>query len=399
MKNKKTKENKKEKIKRVRPIRREKSRLAKFFSTVFWLAFIAFAVVTFLYTFNLTHDFVMDRANVDIAALVGDIPEDEAIKIDIPWGADTVQINEILIDKGILSGKKIFNKWYEFELYSVLMGNDGGYKSGVHLLNKNIDYDNPIGFDMLIYIFSQNPVPNPTAKIFFQEGLTFKQTVDKFVANGFVSEEDFIKTCNTYDFDYDFVKQIPKNTDRKYLLEGYLFPDTYIFDITKEPKDAIIKMLDNFNNKFKDVYVKRAEKMGMSIDDIIIIASLIEKEAKLDEDRGAIAGVIYNRLNSHDSSLQRLQIDATIQYYFLNTTGKVKEELLTEDTKIDTPYNTYLYAGLPPGPICNPGEKSIIAALYPDENDYYYYVAKKDGSHAYASTLQEHNNNVIKYSK
>jgi len=146
------------------------------------------------------------------------------------------------------------------------------------------------------------------------------------------------------------------------------------------------------------LYRNRLEEIGMTMDEIIIIASLVEKEAMIDTERDTIAGVIYNRLNSSQGFLNYLQIDATIQYYFLNETGKVKEPLLTEDTLIDSPYNTYKYPGLPPGPICNPGEKSIIAALFPEEHNYYYYVAKGDGSHAFASTLQQHNNNVIKYS-
>lgn len=375
-----------------------RSNATRIILTVFWLAFFAFVVYTFIYAYHLTHDFVIDRSKVDIAALVGDISEDEAVVIDIPWGADTGEISEQLIDMGIISGKKIY-KWYQFELYSMLMGNDGDYKSGVHLINKNIDYDNPIGYDMLIYIFSQNPEPNPTAKITFPEGLTFKQTVAKFVSNGFVSEEEFVKACNEGTYDYDFIDQIPDDPNRKYRLEGYLFPDTYIFDITTGSEVAVKKMLDNFDRKFKQVYVERAEKLGMTIDEIIIIASLVEKEAQIDEEFGIIAGVIYNRLKTDDTSLQRLQIDATIQYYLLNETGEVKENLSTEDTQIDTPYNTYLYAGLPPGPICNPSEKAIIAALFPDEHNYFYYVAKGDGSHAFAKNLSEHNNNVIKYSK
>jgi len=398
MKNNNKKNIKQKKEKKLRPQRKPVNKVWKFISSVLWLAFFVFVIVAFLYTYNLTHDFVMDRSKVDISALVGEISEDEAVKIKIPWGADTEDITKLLVENKIIDDK-IIVKWYQFELYSMLMGNDGGYKAGVHYVNKNIDYNNPIGYDMLIYIFSQNPVPNPTAKIFFQEGLTFKQTVDKFIENGFISEKQFIDACNNGEYKYDFIKDIPQNENRQYLLEGYLFPDTYIFDITVGPEEAVNKMLENFNKKLKEVYLKRAKKMGYTIDEIVIIASLIEKEAKTDEDRGMIAGVIYNRLNSTDTSLSRLQIDATIQYYFLNETGKVKEKLLTEDTKIDTPYNTYLYSGLPPGPICNPGEKSIISALYPDEHNYYYYVAKENGSHVFATTLAQHNANIIKYSK
>ncbi len=389
---------KKKKVKKEKPQRRERKTWVKILVNLLWLGFFAFVVYAFIFTFNLTNDFVMDRSEIDIAALVGEISEEEAIIIDIPSGSSTKDISKQLANQGIISDK-ILIKWYQFELYSMLMGNDGGYTSGKHYINKNIDYDNPIGYDMLIHIFSLNPVPNPTARIFFQEGLTFKQTVERFVENGFVSEEQFIKACNEYEFEYDFVESIPTIENREFFLEGYLFPDTYIFDITTGAEAAIEKMLGNFDKKLKDVYIKRANEIGMSIDDIVIIASLIEKEARVDEERGIIAGVIYNRLNTSDTSLNYLQIDATIQYYLLNETGEVKEELLTEDIQIETPYNTYLYAGLPPGPICNPGEKSIIAALFPDEHNYYFYVSKGDGTHAFASTLKEHNNNKIRYAE
>lgn len=389
---------KKKKEKKEKPQRRERKTWVKILFTLLWLGFFVFVVYTFIFTFNLTNDFVMDRSEIDIEALVGEISKDEAIIFDIPSGASTKDISILLAEQGIISDK-ILVKWYQFELYSMLMGNDGGYTSGKHYINKNIDYDNPIGYDMLIHIFSLNPVPNPTARIFFQEGLTFKQTVERFVENGFISEEQFINACNEFEFEYEFVETIPNVKNREFFLEGYLFPDTYIFDLTTGAEAAVKKMLDNFDKKLKDVYVKRANDIGMSIDDIVIIASLIEKEARVDEDRGIIAGVIYNRLNTSDTSLNYLQIDATIQYYLLNETGEVKEELLTEDILIETPYNTYLYSGLPPGPICNPGEKSIIAALFPDEHNYYFYVSKGDGTHAFASTLREHNNNKIRYAE
>ncbi len=382
--------------KTVRTVKMRKSNARVIAGRVFWLSFLVILVVLFFFTYRLTNTFVKDRDATDIQSLVGVLDETNSNKLYIPLGSDTGDIAEILIDNEIISDDRIMGFTY-FELYSMLMGNDGGYKSGNHWINSSVDYNNPVGYDMLIYIFSQNPIQNPTARIFFAEGLTYKQTVNKFIENDFLDETRFAEVANKYDFGYDFLEQIPDN-ERYNRLEGYLFPDTYIFDKTKPEEEAIDKMLSNFDIKFKELYRNRLEELGMTMDDIIIIASLVEKEAMIDTERDTIAGVIYNRLESSEGFLNYLQIDATIQYYFLNETGNVKEPLLTEDTLIDSPYNTYKYPGLPPGPICNPGEKSIIAALFPEEHNYYYYVAKGDGSHAFASTLQQHNNNKIKYS-
>lgn len=380
----------------VRTVKLRKSNAQIIAGRIFWLSFLVILVILGVFTYKLTNNFVKDRDATDIKSLVGVLDETNSSKLYIPLGSDTGDIAEILIENEIISDDRILG-FTLFELYSMLMGNDGGYKSGNHWINDSIDYNNPVGYDMLIYIFSQNPIQNPTARIFFAEGLTYRQTVNRFLENEFLDEERFAEVANNYDFGYEFLDQIPNN-NRYNRLEGYLFPDTYIFDKTKPEEDAIDKMLANFETKFKELYKKRLEELGMTMDEIIIIASLVEKEAMIDTERDTIAGVIYNRLESSEGFLNYLQIDATIQYYYLNETGKVKEPLLTEDTLIDSPYNTYKYPGLPPGPICNPGEKSIIAALFPEEHNYYYYVAKGDGSHAFASTLQQHNNNVIKYS-
>ena len=381
--------------KTVRTVKLRKSHRAVVIGRILWLAFIVALVFIGIYTYNLTNGFIHDRDNTDIPALIGELNEANSFKLYIPRGSRTADIAEILIENDIISDKKLMSFTY-FELYSKLMGNDGGYKSGNHWINSSIDYDNPVGYDMLVYILSENPIPNPTATIFFAEGLSFKQTIDRFIEEEFLDPERFTQVCNEYDFGYDFIEEIPEN-GRYNRLEGYLFPDTYIFDKTKPEEEAIDKMLQNFEVKFKDAYKERLEVLDMTMDEILIIASLIEREAQIDADRDIISGVIYNRLNSSDSSLNYLQIDATIQYYLLNETGEVKEQLLTEDTLIDSPYNTYKYPGLPLGPICNPGEKSIIAALYPDTHNYYYYVATGDGGHAFAETLRQHNNNVIKY--
>ncbi|HPJ22657.1 MAG TPA: endolytic transglycosylase MltG, partial [Clostridia bacterium] len=220
----------------VRTVKMRKSNAQVIAGRIFWLSFIAILVVLAIFTYKLTNTFVKDRAATDIKTLVGELDETNSFKLYIPLGSDTGDIADILIDNEIISDDRVLG-FTLFELYSMLMGNDGGYKSGNHWINKSIDYNNPVGYDMLIYIFSQNPIQNPTARIFFAEGLTFRQTVNRFLENGFLTEERFADVANNYDFGYDFIDEIPDN-GRYNRLEGYLFPDTYIFDKTKPEEEA-----------------------------------------------------------------------------------------------------------------------------------------------------------------
>lgn len=172
-----------------------------------------------------------------------------------------------------------------------------------------------------------------------------------------------------------------------------MFPDTYTFYINDTPRRVIKKFLSNFSGKFSAILRDRLKTLEMSMNDCITVASMVEKEAKLDIDRKVIASVIYNRLES--SAFPCLQVDATVQYAL----GGHKEKLTAEDLKIDSPYNTYVVKGLPAGPICNPGLQSIYAALYPSEGKYYYYVARYNGAHFFAKTVSEHSANVTKAEK
>jgi UPF0755 protein len=186
---------------------------------------------------------------------------------------------------------------------------------------------------------------------------------------------------------------------REFKLEGYLFPDTYIFDIKAGEKTIINRMLARFDEIFKPEYIEKAKNLGMSIDQVVILASIIEREAKESYERKTISGIFHNRLKSKDPNLKKLQSCATIQYILLNRDGIVKEKITDEDTKIKHPYNTYQIEGLPPGPICAPGKDSIEAALSPEETDFYYFVAKGDGTHEFSRTLKEHQAATRKYMK
>jgi len=173
-------------------------------------------------------------------------------------------------------------------------------------------------------------------------------------------------------------------------LEGYLFPDTYHFGKRTTEAAIINKMVETFKERaLKQEFLKRAEDLGFSYHEIITLASLIEKETGKDSERKQISSVFHNRLKKN----MLLQTDPTVIYAIDIFDGNIRKR----DLNIDSPYNTYRYKGLPPGPIANPGLKSIIAALYPATTSNLYFVSKQDGSHKFSSTLNEHNRAVQKY--
>jgi UPF0755 protein len=153
-------------------------------------------------------------------------------------------------------------------------------------------------------------------------------------------------------------------------------------------------MVSQFKRIFKDEWRKRASELGMSIREIVILASLIEKETSVPEEKPLISAVFHNRLKKG----MKLECDPTI-IYALKKEGKYENKIRTRDKKFDSPYNTYVYYGLPPGPICNPGKESLKAALFPASVKYLYFVSKNDGTHYFSLSLKEHNRAVRKYQK
>ncbi len=174
-------------------------------------------------------------------------------------------------------------------------------------------------------------------------------------------------------------------------LEGFLFPDTYLIPIAATPEAIEAQMLARFRQELPADALERAKRLHVSLVGAITIASMIEREAKIDRDRPLIASVIYNRLRLG----MPLQIDATIEYALPHH----RSSLTYADLRVRSPYNTYLHSGLPPGPIANPGGASIEAAFHPAKTDFLYYVAKGDGSHVFAATLAEQTANIARYER
>ena len=185
-------------------------------------------------------------------------------------------------------------------------------------------------------------------------------------------------------------------------LEGYLFPESYAVDSKTTPENMADRMVAQFEERFTPEMRQKAAALGMSIYQVVILASVIEREAVIPSERPIMASVFYNRLKAG----MPLQSDPTVQYAVATADpqshlefGWWKRSLTQQDLEIDSPYNTYRYPGLPAGPICDPGLASLTAAVEPAQTDYYYFVAKPDGSHAFASTLQEHNVNVQEFGR
>lgn len=191
---------------------------------------------------------------------------------------------------------------------------------------------------------------------------------------------------------------IPEVEFIKFAKEGYLFPDTYLI-----PKNADLEMIlkifeSNFNQKINENIRKEIKNKGLTLDEVLTIASLVEREAKYSEDRPLVASVIFNRLNSN----MKLDIDATVQYalgYQIKEKTWWKRNLTKQDLEIVSPYNTYKVVGLPPTPIANPGLDSIKAVINAPKTDYYYYISDKSGRLHFAKTLEEHNENIRRYLK
>jgi len=174
-------------------------------------------------------------------------------------------------------------------------------------------------------------------------------------------------------------------------LEGFLFPDTYQFQLTVTGEEVVKRMRDNFEKKLTQDLQEEIEKQGKTVREIVIMASLIEKEVKTKKDKRLVSGILWKRLKNNIP----LQVDATINYI----TGKKTIKVSIEETKIDSPYNTYKYLGLPLGPICNPGLESILAAVDPEDSDYWYYLSIPEGETIFSKTLEEHNIAKTKYLK
>lgn len=220
------------------------------------------------------------------------------------------------------------------------------------------------------------------------EGYTVEQIIDVAVATGLFAREDLRRALAEAAREWPY---LPAGVDLAEPLEGYLFPDTYMLTRSMDAAALVEMMLDRFEAVFSADLRRRAEVLGLTVHEVVTLASIIERETPVDDERPLVSAVFHNRLQRG----MLLQADPTVRYAM----GRWEGQLLNRDLQVDSPYNTYRYAGLPPGPIASPGARSLQAALYPADVDYLYFVSRYDGTgeHVFARTYEEHLSNVRKY--
>lgn len=287
-----------------------------------------------------------------------------AVYVRVSAGMDAGKIALILYEK------KVIDSVAGFKIMAKINGLDDRLRAGNYTFYQGMKYKEII--DQL----ANGRVSAVTVMI--PEGLTVEQIAALLEEKGLLSREEFKKEAENFrPFDY-----IHRDIRAKYAAEGFLFPDTYEFSAEASAADILRTMAGEFNRKFTPEMQSRADTLHLTVEDVVVLASLVEKEAQVDEDRPIIAQVFMNRLRSS----MPLQSCATIQYIL----GNPKAELSIQDTKIESPYNTYQHMGLPPGPIANPGIASIKAVLFAAPTEYLYFVADKKGKHHFSRTYEEH---------
>ena len=284
-----------------------------------------------------------------------------------------------------LKAQGLVNYDWFFEIFATVTKAEEKIGIGTYTLNTDMDYRALI----LGMRSTSGNMKAETVKVTIPEGYTVEQIIKLLAKNGVASEKDLLEAAKTADFKYSFIDNESEDLSR---LEGYLFPDTYEFYVnTKKPSSALDKLISTFNNRVEALDEElwdAAKAKGYDMEDIIVIASLIEKETD-GTDHAKISSVIYNRLSDDGGhgTYKMLNIDAALLYALPAGTTS----LTNADKEMDSPYNLYKYQGLPPTAIANPGLASIKAALSPEETGYYYYALGTDGRHHYSSTLSEHN--------
>lgn len=296
--------------------------------------------------------------------------------IVIPEGATTEEISILLKDEGIIKSPECF------QLFSRLRKSDSLYIAGEHFVRPNMAYETII--NELTSMDEEKE--QETIEVTFPEGSTLFESAYILEDNGVCSADDFIFYFNSGGLGFDFENKLPTDASLKfYRMEGYLFPDTYFFYENMSPEQVCQKIYLNFDNKMTDERYARMESLGLSLDQLITFASIVQKEAANTDTMTLVASVFWNRLrNSADFPL--LQSDPTSNYAEF-----VRTKMDVYDKTIVDAYDTYVGPGLPPGAICNPGIEAIDAVLEAFESNYFYFIANiYTGQTYFSETLDEH---------
>lgn len=291
------------------------------------------------------------------------------VTVVIPSGSSAAEIGGILARQGVVKNARVFRLIAQYE------GVSGQLRPGRHVLRQGMSYE------AVLKELTKKPPEKKTITVVIPEGFTSDQIATRLAREAKLPPDDFLELARFGKQDFaDNFPFLSKNPTMS--LEGYLFPRTYAIKDGSKPHDVLALLLRQFDTETGALDWSVANASGRDVHHIMTIASLVEREAKIAEERPVIAGVIYNRLARGIP----LQIDATVQYAL----PEWKETLTQDDLKVNSPYNTYLKPGLPPGPIANPGLASIQAALHPENVDYLYYVlTDPSGRHTFTRTYEE----------
>lgn len=279
-----------------------------------------------------------------------------------------------------MKNERIIRNPTRFQILAKLMGKDGQFKFGTYEIKKHEKYK------VLIRKFASGDTYS--IRLTVPEGYTIFQIAELIEKKGLGTRQEFIALCRK-----------PENLAKAGLLpgaslEGYLYPDTYQIPMDYRASQVLDMMLNRFFEVVNSDMRAQISAKGLTLEKVLAMASIVEREARKDAEKPVIAGVYYNRLKVG----MKLQADPTL-IYALILAGGYDGDIRFRDFALDSKYNTYKYYGLPPAPIANPGKSAILAAIYPASVDYLYFVAKSDGTHQFSKTLQEHNAAVYQYQK
>lgn len=294
------------------------------------------------------------------------------ILFEIKKGESTKEIAQNLKEKNLIKNATLFR------VYVFLKGISKKLKAGFYSLSASMT------IPQIAEKFFLGKIEK--IKITFPEGSNLKEIQQKLEKFGLIKKDLSLFKIKDFRDKFPFLKDAPQEAN----LEGFLFPDTYEFLYQNSEKEILEKMLKNFGKKTNHLK-KVIQRKRKSLYEIVIMASLIEKEVQDFEDKKLVSGILWKRLENQ----MPLQVDATITFI----TGKKTVKIPKEDLEIDSPYNTYKYLGLPLGPISNPGLESILAAIYPKESEFWYYLSTPEGKTIFSKTLKEHNLAKAKYLK
>lgn len=293
----------------------------------------------------------------------------EEVAVTVSEGMSVAEIGELLEGEGVISSAGIFRFYTRFNPV-------GSVQAGDYTLRRNDSMSS------VIDLLEAGPEAPEQIRITIPEGLTLAQVAER------IDEVDSLSGPRFLELAQDGTVRSRFQPAEVSSLEGFVLPETYFFESEADEETVLRRMVELFDEQATVLGLEAgADRLGLSPYEVVVVASLVEREARVAEERPKIAQVVYNRLERG----MLLQIDATVQFAL----GEQKERLLFSDLEIDSPYNTYRNPGLPPGPIANPGVASLRAALGPEPHDFLYYVLTDEaGNHAFATTLEGHNQNV-----